>query len=74
MSNFIDDEMVDAATDAYLKSTPTHGQSVKFKDMRAALKATLPLIGAKLANDMETFFGVNDAAAARIRELTGAKL
>jgi hypothetical protein len=72
MKNFIDDEIVEAATDAYLKSTPTHGQNVKFKDMRAALEATLPLIGAKLAEDIEKMC-CDESAAPRICELTGAK-
>jgi hypothetical protein len=73
MSDFIDDEMVEVVSNLL---------SADYYRTRVALEAALPLIGAKLANDLkeqrcgvsnDTYDKTLEIAAARIRKLTGAK-
>lgn len=79
MSPLIDDEIVKAAWHAFCTADPDGGT-------RAALLAALPMIGERLAKDIETKHylsgvswesdtgvGISKLNAVRIRELTGAK-
>jgi hypothetical protein len=68
MKNFIDDEMVEAAVVA-LNGCRCDRCT---RHTRAALEVALPLIVAKLEEDLEKIC-CDESAAARIRELTGAK-
>jgi type II secretory pathway predicted ATPase ExeA len=78
MSPLIDDAMVVAARQAALKGYTKAQCSILPEDIRAALDAALPMIGAKLAKDFANgtkpnYIIVVDDVVARIRELTGAK-